>query len=137
MIIDDLFEALMSNDIAIRNKAIDEAKNTKYISVFFQPVESKAIWESCAIIIASKSDCELERYKYRMFEWLQDMDWPGASVIFDRLLDFPYESIQSEFSYCVRTAIQTNDKPWLDALEDFSKKHSEEMYLIYRTIAFQ
>lgn len=137
MTIDELFDALSSADDTIRSSAIKAAKNTKYISVFFQPIESKAVWESCAIIIAARPNYELERYKYHMFRWLQDLDWPGASIIFDKLLDFPFATIQSEFSFCVNTALQTNDRPWLGALCEFSKRHSEELYSVYCAVMSQ
>ena len=104
---------------------INEAKNYKYIYPFIQPLipgKSKCIWEPCARIVALKSDEELKPYLYLLFEWLQDLNWPGAYVIFDRLLKMPFSLLENELEHCKWRAEKENDELWLMALEDFSKQ---------------
>lgn len=103
---------------------INEAKKYKYLYPFIQPMipeKSKSIWEPCARVVAFKSDEELKPYLYLLFEWLQDLNWPGAYVIYDRLLKMPYTLLKSELSFCKRRAKEENNELWLMALEDFSK----------------
>ena len=84
--IDDIFDMLSwENTNEVQTQGISEAKKIKHISVLFRPKESKSIWENCAIVLASKSDDELSKYIVDLFEWLQDMNWPGADIIYDRL----------------------------------------------------
>ena len=104
---------------------INEAIKYKYLYPFIQPVipeKSKSIWEPCARIITLKSDEELKPYLYLLFEWLQDLNWPGAYVIFDRLLKMPFVLLEGELNYCKRQAEKENDELWLINLEDFSKQ---------------
>ena len=103
---------------------INEAKNYKYLYPFIQPVipeKAKCIWEPCARVIALKSDEELKPYLCLLFEWLQDLNWPGASVVFDRLLKMPFSLLENELKYCKWRAEKENDDLWLMALEDFNK----------------
>ena len=104
---------------------INEAKKFKYLYPFIQPVipeKSKFIWEPCAKVVALKSDEELKPYLYLLFEWLQDLNWPGAYIIFERLLKMPYALLESELTYCKKRAEKENDELWLMALEDFNKQ---------------
>lgn len=44
-----------NNSEEIQQKGIEEASKIKYISILFQPVENKEIWENCAKVIAKKT----------------------------------------------------------------------------------
>ena len=90
MEIDQIFEMLSwDNDKETQLRGIEEAKQIKHLSVFLQPIESKLIWENCARVLISKNDKELQLYLVSMFKWLQDMNWPGADYIYDRLKNMP------------------------------------------------
>lgn len=104
---------------------IKEAIKYKYLYPFIQPIipeKSKCIWEPCAQVIALKTDEELKPYLPLLFEWLQDLNWPGAYTIFDRLLKMPFSLLEKEWEYCKRKAEKEKDKLWLMALEDFLKQ---------------
>jgi len=122
MEINTLFEMLdWHNDPELQQRGIDEAVKVKYISVFFRPQETKSVWENCAKVLAQKSDCELKNYTYKMFEWLQDMCWPGAEIIYERLQRMPDEFILSAYEYSLKTAKMTEDSAWKSSLEFFWK----------------
>lgn len=54
--INEVFEMLnWNNSEEIQQKGIEEASKIKYISILFQPVENKEIWENCAKVIAKKT----------------------------------------------------------------------------------
>lgn len=120
--IDTIFSMLeLSNDEQTQLKGIEEARKVRQLSVFFMPKGRKGIWENCAKIISEKSDSELEIYLYDMFVWLQDMCWPGADIICDRLKKMTSEHKKHMFDYCLEIANKTNDKPWEASLLDFGR----------------
>ena len=102
------------------------ASNIKCINVFVLPCyegHGKNIWENCALILSEKSDAELKPHINRMFEWLEDMNWPGAFCIRDRLLQFKdrdwmnmvlNRQIQLATGYC---------NIWLHELERFKREY--------------
>ena len=58
--IDTIFKMLSWNSSEKEQlRGIDEAKKIEYLSVLFQPIEDKSVWENCAKVISSKSDNEL------------------------------------------------------------------------------
>ena len=118
--IDRIFEMLYrDNDEETQRLGIEEAKKIKYLSVFIQPVESESIWENCAKVLVDKSDAELCPYLPNLLEWLQDLNWPGAQLIYDRLTELSKKDIKNPLSECLSLAEARGDKPWEEALLDF------------------
>lgn len=106
---------------------IDEAKKIKNLFPFIQPIivptdKSKSVWEPCSKVISLKTDEELEPFLYLLFEWLQDMNWPGAFIIFDRLAKIPYSMLKPSLEFSIEEAKRKKDEMWSLALEDFKKK---------------
>lgn len=126
--IDDIYD-LFAWDASFSNeeynarvdRGIAEAGKLKNIYPFIQPIvagrNSKSVWEPCAKVIALKSDEELDDYMYRLLEWLQDMNWPGAEIIFERLSQIPYAKIQDYVEFSIHRAKREQDEIWLDTLE--------------------
>jgi len=112
--IDTIFNMISSfQSEKIQKKGIEEGKKVKNFSVFFQPVEGIFYWENCATIIASKNNDELiSRYLYKMLLWLRDMTWPGAETIWNRLKEFPMESIIHELDSCIIDSKKLDDEVW-------------------------
>ena len=100
----------------IQSKGISLAINTETIIPFIQPLtpkHNKNVWENCAVIIAEKSDENLKPYLVELLEWLQDMNWPGAFCILDRLKNYSDKnSILSAISICIQKAKDCNDEIW-------------------------
>lgn len=118
--IDHLFQMLHAgNEEEVQKAGIEEGKKVKFLSIFFQPIEEKAVWENCAAIIAERTDAELSRYVWHMLQWLKDMNWPGATVIWDRLSKMPPATIAYDYSDSLKTALQTEDSVWTSVLKDF------------------
>ncbi len=64
------------------------ARQVKAFNVFLQPCDdknNKNVWDNCALIISEKEDLELFSYLFELFMWIQDLNWPGALCIVDRL----------------------------------------------------
>lgn len=120
--INQLFEMLSWNsNEETQKKGVEEGKKIKYISIFMQPVEDKSIWENCAKIIVSKPNELLETYLSLMFEWLQDANWPGFDIIYNRIKNMPIELIKCSYAYSVKKAIQQKDEMWLIYLASLSE----------------
>lgn len=104
----------------IQAKGISLAKDIETIIPFIQPLtprHNKNVWENCAVIIAEKGDEKLKPYLVELLEWLQDMNWPGAFCILERLQRYSdNNSIQSVINICVEKAKGCNDEVWEDNL---------------------
>lgn len=102
--------------IEIQYKGISLAKNIKTCIPFIQPLtprHNKNVWENCAIIIAEKSDEELKPHLIELLQWLQDMNWPGAFRILDRLKKYSdNRALHSAVNICVENAKGVNDDVW-------------------------
>ena len=132
MTLDEIYESFLWDESYTHEEyeakistGINEAKKYKYLYPFIQPVIpkfSKVTWEPCARVVVSKSNEELEPYLYLLFEWLQDVNWPGAYTIMERLAEMPFSLIEGAFKFSKRQAEKDNDQPWLWALEDLYER---------------
>ena len=72
-------------------EGISLARKVHCIKAFFQPIcseYSKSVWGNCAAIICERSDEELAPYIMDMILWIEDLNWPGAEQIQQRLIQF-------------------------------------------------
>ena len=117
--IDKIFEYLSwKNSNEIQKLGLELASNINNLSVLIMPIENKSIWENCAKILTSKSDEELRPYFVELFEWLKDMNWPGAYLIYDRLICVTTEFFLPAYQYSLSVAKQMQDRAWEMALKD-------------------
>lgn len=102
-------------------RGIAEARKLKNIYPFIQPIvagkNSKSVWEPCAKVVALKSDEELDNYLYLLLDWLKDMNWPGAEIIFERLSQIPSAKIRNYVEFSMNLAKRDKDEIWLNTLE--------------------
>ena len=128
--IDEIYDLFMwdnqlsneENEAKAQN-GIAAAQKIKNLFPFMQPIvvpptKSKLVWEPCARVIAARSDEELLPYMFMLLEWLQDLNWPGALIIYERLKKMPFTSIEFAYKHSRIKAEQTNDTCWLGCLED-------------------
>lgn len=126
--IDKTFEYLSCNNSdEVQNLGIEVAKKIKNLSVLIMPIEDKSIWENCAKVLIIKNDDELQLYYIKLFEWLKDMNWPGAYLIYDRLVRVSSENILNAYRYSISVAKQTKDRAWEMALNDFYTEYISNM----------
>ena len=129
--IDEIYElfiwdsTLGTNEYEARvAKGLALAEKVHYLYPFLQPIipgHSKSVWDPCAQVLAARSDEELEPHLPQLFEWLQDMNWPGADTIRDRLLRFPFFRLEAWYDFAAMEAHRNNDETWLNNLEEFKK----------------
>ena len=114
----DMLDWHMSSEIQI--KGITLARNIETIIPFIQPLtpkHNKNIWENCAVIISERSDEEIKPHLPEVLEWLQDMNWPGAFCILNRLKNYSDKnSVLNAISICIQKAKDCYDAIWEDNL---------------------
>ncbi len=117
--IDEIIGMLDSNNQKeVQEEGIMIAMKVKTLKVFFFPsypnnppyYSCKCLWENSAKVIANKSDEELEPYLPDMFEWLVDVNWPGAWTIFERLKNYKRDSFNPVFNEYLKRSIAFNDE---------------------------
>ena len=96
------------------------ARSVKCVSAFFQPAGvvdcgGKPTWDNCALVISERSDEELTPYIYRMLWWLRDMNWPGAEIILQRLLQFDRRrpTLIATLRRLITGIVAADDKVWM------------------------
>lgn len=128
--IDEIYDLLMwdnqlsdEENEAKAQKGIEAARQIQNLFPFIQPIvvppkKSKSLWEPCAKIIAMRSDEELQPFMFILFEWIADLNWPGALIIYERLTQMPYTAIEPALRFSRIRAEQTHDSGWLSVLDD-------------------
>lgn len=111
----------------VQEKGIELASHVKSIDVFLQPLNplyNKNVWENCAIVISKKTDEELKIYLIPLLEWLQDLTWPGALIILDRLKHYnDVVALTNAKKICLERALATTDQIWNDNLSQIFNKN--------------
>ena len=118
----NLFDWNNSDDDQTRGLKL--AEDIKCISAFIQPGSpyGKNVWENCAKALVKRDDKELEPHLIELLEWLQDMNWPGAFCILNRLQNYGDTlSLNVSLTICLRKAKMLNDEIWEDNLNMLSK----------------
>lgn len=103
-------------------KGRELARDVKSINVFLQP-NGKNLWDNCALILAERSDEELEPYLLNLMAWLEDMNWPGAFCILDRLNRYADTPM---FNWALKTSLElakaTHAKIWRKNLKEIKRR---------------
>ncbi len=103
-------------------KGRELARDVKSINVFLQP-NGKNLWDNCALILAERSDEELEPYLLNLMAWLEDMNWPGAFCILDRLNRYADTSM---FNWALKSSLELakamHAKIWRKNLKEIKRR---------------
>ena len=103
-------------------KGRELARDVKSINVFLQP-NGKNLWDNCALILAERSDEELEPYLLNLMAWLEDMNWPGAFCILDRLNRYADTSM---FNWTLKSSLELakamHAKIWRKNLKEIKRR---------------
>ena len=131
-----------NNSIEIQEKGIELAKNVKCINVFILPEHlecSKNVWENCAKILAGRTDKELVPYLTDILLWIEDMNWPGAMIILERMKKF---SDVGKLSIAIQETIsildasnRENREIWLMTLSELLDNKELEKELPINTLS--
>lgn len=80
------------------------------------PAVHKDCWENCATILVALEDSLLLPYIVEICKWFQDLNWPGASIIRNRLKDFPNSVLIKEIECAIDIAKKEKDEEWEENL---------------------
>ncbi len=128
--IDDIMDLLdWNNSTEKQEQGIQLAKDVKCINIFLQPRchdYGKNVWDNCAKILSARSNEELSPYMVELMEWLQDMNWPGAFCILDRLKGMVNEPLfQHSYTICLKCARALDDEVWESNLKMLEEERKD------------
>lgn len=118
--IDHLIEMLdWNNPNKIQSEAIVELTkltNDDVIPLLVSP-GPKSRWENAAKVLFNIGYPKIQKHLATMLPWLQDMNWPGANIVFDLLTQVPAEVIGHELELAVLRAEKEKDFDWMAGLK--------------------
>ena len=89
------------------------------------------------MILSEKEDELLTPYLFRLLDWLQDLNWPGACIILERLQSYrDYEKLSMVIENRVIVADALEEEVWLANLAELiicnevKQKLSNQVYKI-------
>lgn len=109
------------NPPSIRLEGARLAREVHDLSLLIQPPAPPSVWEYCAEILSEKSDVELEPYLDKLLEWLQDINWPGAFTIANRLKIFSGEKLKQSLENAIAESNKMLNEErlrWIDYLSE-------------------
>lgn len=123
------------SSFGVQLQGIKLARELNDLSLLILPCiegESKSLWDNCARALYEISDERLEAYLPPLLEWIQDLNWPGAIIILDRLKIFSGKKLKEPFLKFVYHAINLKNEEglmWLDNLSELldNKKLKAEL----------
>lgn len=109
------------NTVETRAEGFRLARKENNLSLLIMPPAPPSVWEACAQVLSEKSDVDLEPYLNSLFEWLYDINWPGATIILDRLKSYSGEKMKEPFIrfFAYANSLDNEDgRIWLDNLSE-------------------
>ena len=83
---------------------------------------------NAACVVAALDDDIIEYYAPLCLDWLWDVNWPGAEIIFDRLTivrgDYVDAMIERALRVCDRYDRAPHPEMWRDTLKDLQKRRA-------------
>ena len=121
---EDIFKDLSGLQWNAESKAFDEACEywrTKPLSEkrrLVLPKGGKAYWNGAARVLSQESREVLLELAPEMLQWLQDMNWPGAGVVFDTLLSLDEQELRLAVSQLKSSDTYEWDEDWEKNIAD-------------------
>lgn len=109
------------NSFEVQSEGIKLAREINDLSLLIQPPVDPSVWEHCAKILCEKTDAELEPYLDGLLEWLQDLNWPGALTIVERLKTFSGKKLKQPLEKAIiksNTMYNNEGLMWRDYLSE-------------------
>lgn len=95
------------------------ALDTTYDNVkFIMPVRKK-YWENAARVLQKRGYPYIDDVIPKLFEWMQDMNWPGAIIAEEILKSLPKKILVNHLEESIKSAVVLKDEIWLNWLYVF------------------
>ena len=88
-------------------------------------VSRSCLWHNEARVICAQDDYLLERHLHMLFNWLVDINWPGAEAIFDRLAVMDSDVVDTELQVAKDWALASGAARWYTALDELSEERNK------------
>jgi len=95
------------------------ANNKQYNNKCFITPKNKIYWEDAAKVLEKRGYPMIDDVIMDMFEWLQDLNWPGALIIVRILKSIPKKVFVDNLEKTIEIALKENDEVWLNWLYIF------------------
>ena len=82
-------EDLEITDEMVENGIVAIRQNPTEIEFILKTPLRKDAWYQEAKIIIAQDDSVIRRYIIQLLDWLVDINWPGADMIYDRIARMP------------------------------------------------
>ena len=96
-------------------KTLSSMENLK-LEILLQPSLGKGCWENAAKVLYIVGYPRVMEVIDGLFEWLQDMNWPGVDIVIDILKLMPKKIFIENLEKCVKKAINAKDEEWIYSL---------------------
>ena len=83
---------------------------------YILPKGRKDCWENCDRVLTSMDEELFISILPELFEWFQDLNWPGYEIIANRLFHLPKNIVQPAFDKAIHSAQSVGDYEWEDNL---------------------
>ena len=112
---------IWGNPKEIVEKGKQFASKVNDLSLLIMPAFRPCIWDPCAEVLSMKTDDELSPYFEDLFQWIHDLNWPGALTIYERLLEICPENalLRDALINCFKRSTEKNDLRWRGWLQEF------------------
>ncbi len=113
-----------------QSETIEDVLSTKDFNwgSLILPDGRKDCWQNCAEILSRLPDRVIAPLAPRMLEWVQDVNWPGAFTIVERLRKLPPEMLTPGLDTARKSALEKMDAIWLEYLNEYfgaaNQKHA-------------
>jgi len=87
------------------------------LSVLIQP-NGKGCWENAAIVLKRIGYPRVRKVIPGLFEWLQDINWPGAEIVIEILANIEKKEILPYIETTLIEAAKKNDDPWITGINE-------------------
>lgn len=85
-------------------------------SIFIMPKEGMDYWENCAKVLERLNDNQLILLFPKILEWLKDINWPGGTIVLNRINKMSSDMIEDFILQSIDKAISENDSTWIEFL---------------------
>jgi hypothetical protein len=87
-------------------------------NVLIQPL-GKEYWQNAARALSLMGYPRIEKAIPGLFNWLQDLNWPGALIVMELLKSLPKDVIIRHLECAASEAFSIGDDIWLNNLSSF------------------
>lgn len=85
------------------------------LKLLLQPM-GKMYWDNAALVLSRMSHDRLAPVMDGLFEWIADMDWPGADTVFELLESLPAGVFMPPYERAARQAVLKIRPAWQNNL---------------------